>query len=123
MIVKKEKTNGSIPHRSNAERAEALAVARKVRTERGEAMKKLKSGELSASAVLERSSDNLFAKIKVKSFLMSVPSIGNKKAELIMSEMRLDPEKRIGGLGAKQKQIILELIEKYERSKGKFTWL
>ncbi|MBQ9992137.1 MAG: integration host factor [Firmicutes bacterium] len=99
----------AIPKLSPEERAKALAKAQKIRSERMEARKQLKSGALTLEAVLA-SEDEVFAKMRVKYLLESLPQVGKITAAKIMEEVGIDDARRVQGLGNRQKAALLEKL-------------
>ena len=100
----------AIPKLSPEERSKALAKAQKIRSERMEARKKLKSGELTLAKVLDDTEDEIFAKMRVKYLLESLPQVGKITAAKLMEEIGIDDARRVQGLGNRQKAQLLEKL-------------
>jgi Spy/CpxP family protein refolding chaperone len=91
------------------QRAAALEKAAKARAERAELKGRLKNGSLTLAEVLE-SSDPTAGKLKVVSLLESLPGVGKVKARRLMEEIGIAENRRVQGLGAQQKQAILDAL-------------
>ena len=100
----------AIPKLSPEERSKALAKAQKIRSERMEARKKLKSGELTLVKVLDDTENEIFAKMRVKYLLESLPQVGKITAAKLMEEIGIDDARRVQGLGSRQKAQLLEKL-------------
>ncbi len=97
------------PVLSDAQRQEALKKAAKVRRERAEIKEKLKNGSTTLKQVLDqgRTSD-VIGKMKVLSLLESLPGVGKVRARKIMQELEISESRRVKGLGARQREGLLE---------------
>ena len=100
----------AIPKLSPEERSKALAKAQKIRSERMEARKKLKSGELTLAKVLDDTENEIFAKMRVKYLLESLPQVGKITAAKLMEEIGIDDARRVQGLGSRQKAQLLKKL-------------
>ncbi|MDA8399141.1 MAG: integration host factor, actinobacterial type [Actinomycetota bacterium] len=101
------------PALTQEQRKEALAKAAKVRRERAEIKEKLKSGSLSFSKLLDRAAkDDTVGKMKVLSVLESLPGLGKVKARRLMETAGVSESRRLQGLGAKQREALLEATAK-----------
>ncbi len=100
----------SIPQLSPEERSKALAKAQKIRSERMEVRKQLKAGKLNLADVLNNAEDEVYAKMRVKYLLESLPQVGKITAQKVMEEVGIDEARRIQGLGARQKALLLEKL-------------
>ena len=97
------------PQLSPEQRAAALAKAAEARAARAELKARLKMGSLSLSDALA-STDATVGKLKVVSLLESLPGVGKVKARRIMEEIGIADNRRVQGLGAQQKQSLLEQL-------------
>jgi DNA uptake protein ComE-like DNA-binding protein len=97
------------PHLSPEQRAAALAKAAEARAARAELKARLKMGSLSLADALA-STDATVGKLKVVSLLESLPGVGKVKARRIMEEIGIADNRRVQGLGAQQKQSLLEQL-------------
>ena len=99
------------PSLSPDQRAAALKKAGEVRAARAELKEKLKMGSISLAEVLDKSSsDDVIAKMKVQALLESLPGLGKVKAKRLMEELAIADTRRVGGLGAQQRQGLLSRI-------------
>lgn len=97
------------PQLSPEQRAAALAKAAEARAARAELKARLKMGSLSLSDALA-STDATVGKLKVVSLLESLPGVGKVKARRIMEDIGIADNRRVQGLGAQQKQALLEQL-------------
>jgi hypothetical protein len=93
------------------QRANALAKAAEARAARAELKAKLKLGSVSLSEALS-STDSTVGKLKVVSLLESLPGVGKVKARKVMEDIGIAENRRVQGLGAQQKQALLEQLAK-----------
>lgn len=100
----------SIPQLSAEERAKALQKAQQIRSKRMEVRKELKAGKLSLATVLNETDNEIYAKMRVKYLLESLPQVGKITTQKIMEEIGIDEARRIQGLGSRQKQQLLERL-------------
>ena len=100
----------AIPQLSPEERSKALAKAQKTRSERMEVRKQLKAGSLSLAKVLNDENNEIYAKMRVKYLLESLPQVGKITALKMMEEIGIDEARRVQGLGSRQKAQILEKL-------------
>jgi hypothetical protein len=98
----------SVPVRSDAQRADALAAALAARRERSRLRAALKSRDLTASDVIAGASANpLWGAVRVSWLLECVPGIGAVRAERIMAALQIAPSRRVQGLGERQRAALL----------------
>jgi hypothetical protein len=95
------------PPRSPEQLAAALEKAAAARTARAEVKARLKMGSMTLAEALASSSDAV-TKLKVLSLLESLPGIGKVKARGLMEEIGIAENRRVQGLGAQQKQALLD---------------
>jgi hypothetical protein len=93
------------------QRTNALAKAAEARAARAEFKTKLKLGSVSLAEAL-KSNDSTVGKLKVVSLLESLPGVGKVKARKVMEEIGIADNRRVQGLGAQQKQSLLEQLGK-----------
>jgi len=91
------------------QRAAALAKAAEARAARAEIKARLKMGSMSLAEVLS-STDGNVGKLKVVSMLESLPGVGKVKARKVMEDIEIADNRRVQGLGAQQKQKLLDLL-------------
>jgi len=99
----------AIPTLSPEERAKALAKAQQIRSKRMEVRKSLKAGNLTLKDVLSKTDDEVYAKMRVKYLLESLPQVGKITAAKVMEEIGIDEARRVQGLGSRQ---IAQLLER-----------
>ena len=97
----------AIPKLSQKDRTAALKKAQEIRSQRMDARKQLKAGELTLVKVLEDVDNEIYAKMRVKYLLESLPQVGKITAAKIMEEIGIDESRRVQGLGARQKAELL----------------
>jgi ribosomal protein L9 len=97
-----------LPELTAEQRKAALEKAARIRKERADIKKKLKTGDLKVGDILNKTSDEIYGKMTVKSVIESVPGVGKLRAAKIMEEIGISPSRRIKGLGPKQVQALKE---------------
>lgn len=96
------------PKLTDEQRAAALKKAAEARRARAEVKELLKMGSLTLEEVFERAdADDIIAGIKVVSVLQSVPGLGKIKAKRLMEELSIAENRRIRGLGSRQREALL----------------
>ncbi len=96
------------PQLTDEQRAAALAKAAEARRVRAEAKELLKTGSLRLSELFEKAeSDELLAGLKVERALAAMPGTGKIKAKRLMESVGIAENRRIRGLGDKQKEALL----------------
>ena len=96
------------PQLTDEQRAAALAKAAEARRVRAEAKELLKTGSLRLSELFEKAeSDEILAGLKVDRVLASMPGTGKIKAKRLMESVGIAENRRIRGLGDKQKEALL----------------
>ena len=99
------------PELSQEQRKAALEKAAHARKIRAEVKQLLKMGTLTFPELLDRADeDDLIAGIKVGSVLESLPGTGKVKAKRIMEQHGIASNRRIRGLGTRQRETLLELF-------------
>lgn len=101
----------ALPQLTDEQRKEALEKAAKARHERAELRDKIKKGEVSLQEVLD-SEDPIASRMKVSTLIESLPGYGKAKAAKIMDELGISPSRRVKGLGARQREQLLEALSK-----------
>lgn len=100
----------ALPILSDEERRLALKKAAEARSARAALRAKIKSGELSFAAVLEKAGDPVVDNFKVSTLIESLPGYGKAKAAKIMNELNISQSRRVRGLGERQKAHLLERL-------------
>ena len=101
-----------LPTLTEEQRKEALAKAAEARKKRAEIKGELKAGKLTLKGLLDRSGDDIVGKMKVTNVLESLPGVGKVRATKLMEELDISATRRIRGLGAKQREQLLEKFAK-----------
>lgn len=96
------------PVRSEAQRAIALDAAMRVRRERADLRRDLKSGAVRPESTLD---DARFTGVRVRWFLESLPGIGTARASAIMTELHIAPTRRLGGLSDRQRGALIARLD------------
>ena len=96
------------PRLTEEQRAKALEKAALARRKRAEIKQLLKTGSLSLPELLEQAEeDPMVAGIKVSSVLSSMPRLGKVKSKRLMEKLRIAENRRIRGLGERQRAALL----------------
>ena len=101
----------ALPQLTDEQRKAALEKAAKARHERAELREKIKSGKVSLESVLE-SDDPIASRMKVSTLIESLPGYGKAKAAKIMDELGISASRRVKGLGARQREQLVEALSK-----------
>lgn len=96
------------PQLTQEQRAAALAKAAEARRARAEVKELLKTGSLRLSELFRRAEqDDVLAGLKVERVIASMPGTGKIKAKRMMESLGIAENRRIRGLGEKQKQALI----------------
>jgi hypothetical protein len=99
------------PKLTDEQRRAALAKAAEARRVRAEMKELLKTGSLTLAEVFERAeTDDIVAGTKINAVLVSLPGLGKVKAKRLMEEHGIAENRRIRGLGSRQREVLLELF-------------
>jgi Spy/CpxP family protein refolding chaperone len=97
------------PSLTPEQRHAALEKAARARRERAEIKDHLKSGRVTLRELLVRAeSDEIVGKMKVLAVLEALPGTGKVKARRLMEHVGISETRRLQGLGAKQREALLE---------------
>jgi hypothetical protein len=97
------------PSLTPEQRHAALEKAARARRERAEIKDHLKSGRVTLQELLVKAeSDEIVGKMKVLAVLESLPGTGKVKARRLMETVGISETRRLQGLGAKQRESLLE---------------
>lgn len=92
------------PSRSAEQRAADLAKAAAARRTRAQVKERLKRGGLSLSEVLSSGeSDDMIGNLRVAEVVASMPGVGKIRAQQVMQRLGIAPNRRLRGLGGKQR--------------------
>jgi hypothetical protein len=101
------------PSLTPEQRAAALQKAAVARKARAEIKDHLKTGRSSLKDLLgQADSDDTIGKMKVLAVLEALPGTGKVKARRLMEQVGISETRRLQGLGAKQREQLLEAIER-----------
>jgi DNA uptake protein ComE-like DNA-binding protein len=100
----------ALPNLSDADRQAALKKAAEARQKRAELRAKIKDGKISFAEVMAKTDDPIVARMKVSTLLESLPGYGKAKAAKIMEELQISESRRIQGLGARQREALMEKL-------------
>jgi transposase len=99
------------PKLTDEQRAAALAKAAEARRVRAEIKELLRTGSLTLAEVFDRAeTDDIVAGTKIYSILISLPGVGKVKAMRILEEHDIAQNRRIRGLGTRQRKVLLDLF-------------
>ena len=101
-----------LPTLTEEQRREALAKAAEARRKRAELKGQLKSGQTALKDVLNRREDEVVGKMKVSAVLEALPGVGKVRARKLMERLDISASRRVRGLGAKQKEALLNEFSK-----------
>ena len=100
-----------LPVLTDEQRKQALEKAAAARHARAELRENIKNGSVSVAQVLE-SDDPIAQRLKVSALIESLPGYGKAKAAKIMGELGISETRRVKGLGARQREQLLEALTK-----------
>ncbi len=100
-----------LPQLTDEQRKAALEKAAAARHARAELRDNIKAGKVSLEEVLD-SDDPIASRMKVSTLLESLPGYGKAKAAKIMNDLAISPSRRIQGLGARQREQLLQTLSK-----------
>ena len=96
------------PQLTDEQRRAALAKAAEARRVRAEVKELLKTGSLRLSDLVKQAeTDDILAGLKVERVIASMPGTGKIKAKRMMESLGIADNRRLRGLGAKQKEALL----------------
>jgi hypothetical protein len=102
----------ALPTLTPEQRQQALAKAAEARKKRAELKGELKSGKKTLKDVLSASGNPTVGKMKVSTVLESLPGVGKVRAQKLMEELDISVTRRVQGLGAKQREMLLDRFAK-----------
>ena len=101
----------ALPTLTDEQRKAALEKAAQARHARAELREKVKTGKVSLKEVLD-STDPIAERMKVSALIESLPGYGKAKAAKLMDELGISATRRVKGLGARQREQLLEALTK-----------
>lgn len=97
------------PDLTPEQRYAALEKAATARRHRAEVKDKLKAGSMSLGEVLDAGDrDEIIGKLKAVTVLESLPGLGKVRARRVMEELDISGNRRLRGLGSKQREALLK---------------
>lgn len=98
-----------LPPMSNEQRAQALEKAAAARRRRAEIKALLKTGSLTLAEVFDQAEDDdIVAGTKVYPLIASMPRMGKIKATRLMEQLGIPDNRKIRGLGPRQRENLLD---------------
>ncbi|MBU1493254.1 MAG: integration host factor [Actinobacteria bacterium] len=99
------------PQLTPEQRALALEKAAEARRKRAEIKELLKNATITLPELFERAeSDDHVAGMKVKAVLAALPGLGKVKSQRLMVELEIAENRRVRGLGARQREALLAAL-------------
>jgi hypothetical protein len=96
-----------LPHQRQAN----LAKAARARAARKKLREQITRGEVSIAALLDRvGADPVVAKTRVADLLKALPGYGPVTVAALLSDIGIHPDRRVGGLGRRQRQALLDAM-------------
>jgi len=96
------------PKLTDEQRERALAKAAEARRVRAEVKGLLKTGSMTLAELFAKAADDeLVAGLKVESLIASMPGAGKIKAKRLMERLAISENRRVRGLGHRQKEELL----------------
>ena len=102
-----------MPTLTAEERIASLEKAKEARRVRAQFKQALQSGEKTFEDAFARQRDEAIGRIKVYDLLLTLPQVGETRADAIMKEAQIAPNRRLKGLGKRQIEELLEIEKKY----------
>ena len=107
-MVDQEVAMAQPPQLTDEQRKAALAKAAEARRVRAETKELLKTGSLRLSELFEQAeTDEILAGMKVERMIAAMPGTGKIKAKRLMESLGIAENRRIRGLGDRQKEALL----------------
>ena len=102
----------ALPPMTPEQRAGALEKGARVRRERADLKKGLKNGTLTLAELIDQADgSDVIGKMKVTAVLKSLPGIGDASARKVMEQLGIAEDRRVRGLGAKQRAALVHKFE------------
>ena len=97
---------------SDEQRAASRARALEVRSQRADIKRQMKAGELSFAEVADKRGDVVVDRMPVVQAIAAMPGYGRATALRIMSDIGIDENRRMRGLGSRQLKALIEILDK-----------
>lgn len=98
----------ALPTLTAEQRRHNLELAMEARQARAELKRQLKAGQVTLADALD---DERAQRMYVRQLLASLPGIAQSRAEGIMRSLGIAPERRVHGLGKRQRSALIALSE------------
>lgn len=107
----------ALPTLTPEQRDAALAKAREARQARSNLLADITSGQDTVPAVLARAqSDPVAGKTKVSQLVRAMPGCGLAKTSALLEQAGIPGNRRVAGLGGRQREALLGALEVQEQS-------
>lgn len=107
----KERVRVALPTLTPEQRSAALAKAFEVRAARSAVLASLKTGEKTMPQVLAAAkTDSVVGKTKVAQLLKALPGFGPARATALMEQAGIAANRRVAGLGERQRAALLAAL-------------
>lgn len=103
-----------VPERSLVQRMEALKRANDVRSRRAVLKREVAARQRPAHVVLLEPPSEAET-MKVFDLLLAMPKIGRVKAQKMLAQVKVSPSKTVGGLSARQRHELVQLLPRQRR--------
>jgi hypothetical protein len=101
----------ALPTLTPEQREAAQAKSREARQARSALLAGIKTGDESIPAVLDRGkSDPIAGKTKVSQLVRALPGYGPAKAAAVLEQAGIPEDRRVAGLGARQKEALVSAL-------------
>lgn len=107
----------SLPVSTPEQRAGALEASRQARARRAVIKQSLASGDVMFDDILSSGSP-IVRRTRVRELLLALPGVGPKTADAIMASCHVPDERRVGGLGTRQRENLAAAVGKASRQRG-----
>jgi hypothetical protein len=97
----------ALPNLTAEQRADALEKAATARKERSAALADLTAGKLTLADALAGEDPRLH-RVKVHRVLTALPGVGKISADKAMATVKVDPKRRVQGLGDRQRKALAD---------------
>ena len=101
---------GVFSGQTERERTEALGKGLELRRHRSEVKRRLKRGEIGLEEVFD---DPDCARIRANELIRSLPGVGPTRAAEIQLALHMQPTRRVGGLGSRQRAKLIEMARRF----------
>lgn len=101
-----------------AQRQANLAKARAARSLRAQMLGRIRLGEMTLTEVFSQVSEDtagVAAKTRLGQLLKSIPNVGPVRIQQLVSELGVDERLRIGRLGLRQRQGVIDMVETWQK--------